>query len=49
VEKVVDAAVNTHPDWVIQVNRRQAEELINRVQSNSYQAAVRWLEKVRAA
>nr|HID13820.1 SWIM zinc finger domain-containing protein [Anaerolineae bacterium] len=47
--KVADAAVATHPDWVIRVSQGQAEGLINRVQSKYYAAAVRWLKKARAA
>lgn len=49
LEKVADAAIATHPDWVIRVSQNEVEGLINRVQSKYYAAAVRWLEKARAA
>ncbi len=49
LEKVVDKVIATRPDWVIRVSQEQAEGLINKVQSKYYVAAVRWLEKARAA
>ena len=49
LEKVADEVIATHPDWVIRVSQKQAEGLINKVQSKYYVAAVRWLEKARAA
>ncbi|MFQ5857869.1 MAG: SWIM zinc finger domain-containing protein, partial [Anaerolineae bacterium] len=48
LEKAVDAAIETHPDWVIRVSCRQAESLIDRVQSKYYDVAVRWLAKAKA-
>ena len=49
LEQVADAVIPTRPEWVIRVSQREAEGLINRVQSKYYQAAVRWLERARAA
>ena len=47
--RVADEAVAIRPDWVVRVGMDQAEGLIGRVQTKYYAAAVRWLEKVRAA
>jgi uncharacterized Zn finger protein len=47
VEKVVDAAGSSRPDWAIRACRHQAEVIINRGRSNHYHHAVRWLEKAR--
>ncbi len=47
VEKVVDAAGPTHPDWAIKQCRGQAEPILDRGQSKYYHHAVRWLEKAR--
>ena len=47
--RVADAAAEIRPDWVVRVGMDQAEGLIGRVQTKYYTAAVRWLEKVRAA
>jgi uncharacterized Zn finger protein len=49
LEKVADAVIATHSDWVIRVSQEQAEDLINKVQTKYYSPAVRWLEKARAA
>ena len=49
LDRVTEAAIYTHPDWVIRVSQKQAESLIERVQSKYYEASLRWLEKVRAA
>jgi uncharacterized Zn finger protein len=49
VEPVVDAALHSHPDWAIHACRRQAEPIMNQGKSKYYHAAVRWLEKARAA
>ncbi len=46
---VMDAVVRHHPEWVINTARTRAERIINAGQSNHYDEAVRWLEKVRAA
>jgi uncharacterized Zn finger protein len=49
VERVVDAAIRSHPDWVIQQCRRQAEPIMDQGKSQHYHHAVRWVEKARAA
>ncbi|MEN8131736.1 MAG: SWIM zinc finger domain-containing protein, partial [Pseudomonadota bacterium] len=49
VEKVVDAALESHPDWAFEQCRQQAEPIIEKGQSRRYQHAVRWLEKARTA
>ena len=45
VEKVVDAALTTHPDWVIRQCRLQAEPIMDSGKSNAYHHALRWLAK----
>jgi uncharacterized Zn finger protein len=49
LEQVAEAAVATHPEWVVRVGQREAEALINKVQRKYYTPAVRWLQKVRTA
>ena len=49
LEQVAEAAIATHPEWVVRVGQREAEALINKVQSKYYTPAVRWLQKVRTA
>jgi uncharacterized Zn finger protein len=49
VEKVVDAAVESHPDWVIRTCRAQAERIMNEGASKYYHYAARWLQRARAA
>ncbi|MBI3977407.1 MAG: SWIM zinc finger domain-containing protein [Chloroflexi bacterium] len=49
VERVVDAAVQSRPDWVIQTCLRQAEPIMDGGKSQRYEHAVRWLEKAGAA
>jgi uncharacterized Zn finger protein len=49
VEKVVDAAWQTHPDWVIQQCQKQAEPIMDSGKSDHYYHAARWLEKARRA
>lgn len=49
VEKVADAAIETHPEWVIRVSNKQAESLIAKTQSKYYAAAIRWVEKIKKA
>jgi uncharacterized Zn finger protein len=49
VEQVADAAIQTHPDWVIRMGRRQAERIMNGAQSRYYHHAVVWLRRSRAA
>jgi len=49
VEQVADAAIQTHPDWVIRVGRQQAERIMNAGQSRHYHHAIAWLKRSRAA
>jgi len=49
VGRVADAAIESHPDWVIESCRRQAEEIMNQGRSKDYDGAVDWLAKVRDA
>ena len=49
VEKVVDAAWESHPDWVIRHCKAQAEPIMDEGKSRHYHHAVRWLGKARQA
>lgn len=49
LEKVVDAATSTRPDWVIRVCSQQAEYIMNAGKSEKYHNAVNWLKKACAA
>ena len=49
VARVADAAIESHPDWVIETCRRRAEEIMNQGRSKNYEEAVDWLAKVRDA
>jgi uncharacterized Zn finger protein len=49
LERVVDAAWESHPDWVIRQCRRQAEPIMDGGKSQHYHHAVRWLGKARQA
>ena len=49
VERVADAAVQSHPDWVIRTCRQQAERIMDAAQSKYYHHAVAWLGRTRAA
>ena len=49
VEKVVDAAWQSHPDWVIRQCKAQAEPIMDQGKSRHYHHAVRWLGKARQA
>jgi uncharacterized Zn finger protein len=49
VEKVVDAAWQSHPDWVIRQCKAQAEPIMDEGKSRLYHHAVRWLGKTRQA
>jgi uncharacterized Zn finger protein len=49
IHRVMDAALTTHPNWVIDRARPPAESIMNRGKAESYQEAVEWLKKVRAA
>ncbi|MDQ5852114.1 MAG: SWIM zinc finger domain-containing protein, partial [Chloroflexota bacterium] len=49
VEQVVEAAIATHPDWVIKTARGQAEPFMDGGKAQYYGAAVRWLARARDA
>ena len=49
VELVADAAITSHPDWVIKASRQQAESIMDEGKAQYYDAAARWLGKARAA
>ncbi len=49
VERVVDAAIATHPEWVITASRRQADPIMDGGKSEYYHAAARWLAKAKIA
>jgi uncharacterized Zn finger protein len=49
VERVVDAATASHPDWAIKTASAQAESIMDGGKAQHYDAAARWLEKARAA
>ena len=47
--RVMDAAVNRQPQWVIAQARRQAEPIMDGAQSAHYEDAAMWLRKVKQA
>jgi uncharacterized Zn finger protein len=49
VEQVADAAIQTHPDWVIRMGREQAERIMDGGKARYYHHAVAWLRRSRAA
>ena len=49
LERVVEAAWQSHPDWVIRQCQKQAESIMDGGKSNYYHHAIRWLEKARQA
>ncbi len=49
VAQVADSAVESHPDWVIETCRKQAEEIMEQGRSKYYAEAITWLEKMRDA
>lgn len=49
VHRVMDAAIKQRPDWVIETARPLAEAILDRKKSESYNQAIAWLKKVRAA
>jgi uncharacterized Zn finger protein len=49
VEKVVDAAWESHPNWTIRHCKAQAEPIMDEAKSRLYHHAVRWLGKARQA
>lgn len=49
VLRVMQAAVSTHPDWVIETARKQAEAIMDQGKADRYAAAVNWLKQVKMA
>ncbi|MCC6177190.1 MAG: hypothetical protein IT305_17935 [Chloroflexi bacterium] len=49
VELVADAAIGSHPDWVIEASRQQAEGIMDAGKAPYYGAAAGWLRRARAA
>lgn len=49
MEQVADAAIESHPDWVIKTCRKQAEQIMDEGRSKHYDEAVRWLAKAQDA
>ena len=49
VELVADAAMVSHPDWVIKASRQQAEGIMDAGKAQYYAAAAGWLGRARAA
>jgi uncharacterized Zn finger protein len=49
VERVVDAAVQSHPEWVIKVCRKQAEPFMDGGKAQYYSTSAKWLAKARTA
>lgn len=49
IQVVMDAAITHKPEWVIATAIRPAEDIMNRGKAESYQEAVNWLAKARAA
>jgi uncharacterized Zn finger protein len=49
VERVVDAAMETHSDWAIQACRSQAESIMDSGKAQYYAAAAEWLRRAKGA
>jgi uncharacterized Zn finger protein len=49
VAQVANAAVSTHPQWVIKASRAQAEAIMDAGKATAYAHAVEWLEWARRA
>ncbi len=49
VEQVVDAALQSRPDWAIQACRRQAEPFMDEGKAQYYSTAANWLAKAKMA
>ncbi|MFQ5578466.1 MAG: SWIM zinc finger domain-containing protein [Anaerolineae bacterium] len=47
LEPVVEAAWQSHPDWVIKQCKKQAETIMDGGKSKYYRQAVNWLQKVQ--
>ncbi len=49
LERVVDAAYESHPDWAIRRCKAQAERIMDAGQSKYYHHAIDWLNRARLA
>lgn len=49
IGRVVDAAIESRPDQVIPICRKQTEEIMDGGKSGCYEQAVRWLKRAKAA
>jgi uncharacterized Zn finger protein len=49
LERVMDAAIQPRPDWVIEAARKQAERIMDAGDAQHYHYAVQWLERAQAA
>ena len=49
LERVMDAAIATRPDWVIKAAAAQAERIMNAGKAQQYDYAVNWLRRARDA
>src|SRR5262249_32351486 len=49
VEHMSDAAIASHPAWVEQMARRQAERIMDGANARYYHYAIAWLRRARAA
>jgi len=49
VNRVMQAAIPTHPDWVIESARERAEPIMEQGKADRYQDAVNWLKQAKAA
>lgn len=44
MQRIMEKAVSTHPDWVIENATRRAESIIDRGKAEAYERAVDWLK-----
>lgn len=49
IQRVMDAAIETNPDWVISNACRRAESIMDAGKAKYYEEAVEWLKKARNA
>jgi uncharacterized Zn finger protein len=49
VLRVMQAALSTHPDWVIETARQRAELIMDQGKADRYDNAVQWLKQAKAA
>jgi uncharacterized Zn finger protein len=49
IHRVMDVAIQSNPEWVIENARVRAEDIINRGKADAYNHAANWLRKMRLA